>query len=281
MSQELGGFVWLDMNIDLMFLGHFQITSDFVAFESYWEEQLSKYETISGLREYLCVFLFIKGKALLLQGRLEEAKKIYERMTGLEKPNDLPENMLSRALMSAKIAIYEDQFLMAEGILRQVANIQQQAPYSILFGDARVLLCILYYRWEKIDEAVSELKPTLADYQRLGLPGLLALEAKHLVPLLRMAEERKVDFSVSDFLQILDIQYSDRSVVVSSTGEVLTSREMEVLRLIATGASNHDIASQLVISMPTVKSHVTNILRKLDVKSRTQAVAQARELLIL
>ena len=236
---------------------------------------------ISGLREYLCVFLFIKGKALLLQGRLEEAKNIYERMMGLEKPNDLPENMLSRALMGAKIAIDEEQFQMAEGILRQVANIQRQAPYSILFGDARVLLCILYYRWGKFDEALSELKPALADYQRLGLPGLLALEAKNLVPLLHMAEERKVDFSVSDLLEILDAQYSDRSVVVSSTGEVLTSREMEVLRLIATGASNHDIASQLVISMPTVKSHVTNILRKLDVKSRTQAVAQARELLII
>jgi LuxR family maltose regulon positive regulatory protein len=56
----------------------------------------------------------------------------------------------------------------------------------------------------------------------------------------------------------------------------LTRREQEVLRWLSAGASNQDIAEALVISLDTVKKHVSNLLGKLGVTSRTQAVAQAR-----
>jgi NarL family two-component system response regulator LiaR len=55
----------------------------------------------------------------------------------------------------------------------------------------------------------------------------------------------------------------------------LTEREMEVLKLIARGYSNERIAEQLVISMGTVKGHVSNILNKLHLVDRTQAAAYA------
>jgi len=52
----------------------------------------------------------------------------------------------------------------------------------------------------------------------------------------------------------------------------LTSREIDVLRLIATGNANKEIAHQLSIAEETVKSHVTNILAKLGANDRTHAV---------
>lgn len=52
----------------------------------------------------------------------------------------------------------------------------------------------------------------------------------------------------------------------------LTPRELQVLRLMAYGEDNQKIADALYISMKTVKNHITNILRKLEVKDRTQAV---------
>ncbi len=58
--------------------------------------------------------------------------------------------------------------------------------------------------------------------------------------------------------------------------EPLTERELEVLRLVAGGASNRDIAAQLILSVGTVKKHTNNIFGKLGVQSRTQAIAKAR-----
>ncbi|NDJ24559.1 response regulator [Nostoc sp. B(2019)] len=59
----------------------------------------------------------------------------------------------------------------------------------------------------------------------------------------------------------------------------LTPREKEVLRLIATGASNREIAQELYISEGTVKNHVTNILNRLDLRDRTQAAIFANTFL--
>ncbi len=63
--------------------------------------------------------------------------------------------------------------------------------------------------------------------------------------------------------------------------EQLSEREMEVLRLIAGGLSNREIAEKLFITVGTAKTHANNIYRKLDVRSRTQAVARATELGLL
>ena len=63
--------------------------------------------------------------------------------------------------------------------------------------------------------------------------------------------------------------------------EPLTERETEVLRLISTGMTNREVADQLVISVGTVKRHVTNIHGKLGASNRTQATARANELNLL
>jgi len=63
--------------------------------------------------------------------------------------------------------------------------------------------------------------------------------------------------------------------------EPLTSRELEVLQLLAAGISNHAIARELVVSLDTVKKHVSHILGKLGAASRTEAVARARQLALI
>jgi LuxR family transcriptional regulator, maltose regulon positive regulatory protein len=71
-----------------------------------------------------------------------------------------------------------------------------------------------------------------------------------------------------------------RHVAVTVPGliEPLTSREMQVLELLAAGSPNHQVASDLVVTIDTVKKHVTHVLGKLGAANRTEAVTRARQL---
>lgn len=61
----------------------------------------------------------------------------------------------------------------------------------------------------------------------------------------------------------------------------ISNRELEVLKLMAKGLSNQEIADSLFVSLNTIKTHTSNLLEKLDAKRRTQAVENAKKLQIL
>jgi LuxR family transcriptional regulator, maltose regulon positive regulatory protein len=67
----------------------------------------------------------------------------------------------------------------------------------------------------------------------------------------------------------------------SALTEPISPRELEVLRLVAAGLSNQEIAERLVVGLSTVKKHINNLYGKLEVKSRTQALKRAREIGVL
>jgi LuxR family maltose regulon positive regulatory protein len=64
---------------------------------------------------------------------------------------------------------------------------------------------------------------------------------------------------------------------IQNLAEPLSERELEVLRLVAAGYSDRQIAEELVVVVGTAKRHLNNIYGKLSVHSRTQALARARE----
>lgn len=61
----------------------------------------------------------------------------------------------------------------------------------------------------------------------------------------------------------------------------ISRREYEVLELIAQGLSNQEIAEKLFVSLPTVKTHSSNLFLKLNVRRRTEAIKKAKELMLL
>ncbi len=114
-------------------------------------------------------------------------------------------------------------------------------------------------------------------------------EGAPMAALLRRAASRGVAPAyVSKLLDALDAEAPMRrgptgpaSPLAQPLEDHLSERELEVLRLIAAGLSNRDIAQELVLTTGTVKKHINNIFTKLNVRSRTQAVSQASEINLL
>jgi len=78
----------------------------------------------------------------------------------------------------------------------------------------------------------------------------------------------------------LDRSGLDRAAL-GAAGAALTSREIEVLRLVATGSTNREIAERLYLSEGTVKNHISRILGRLGLRDRTQAAIYARDHFLL
>jgi two-component system, NarL family, response regulator LiaR len=109
------------------------------------------------------------------------------------------------------------------------------------------------------------------DAVRAGAIGYLLKDAQadELCRAIRAAAAGQVQLSPKAAERLV------REVRAPTSPEALTERETEVLRLLAHGRSNKEIAHDLVISEKTVKTHVSNILAKLGVSSRTQAALYA------
>ena len=84
-----------------------------------------------------------------------------------------------------------------------------------------------------------------------------------------------------DRVSVSLVSQSPGLLISRSLVEPLSARELEVLRLIASGKSNAEVARTLVIAISTVKTHTNSIFGKLQVTSRTQAIARAREMQLL
>ncbi|MBI4322581.1 MAG: AAA family ATPase [Chloroflexi bacterium] len=282
-SRRLGGFHFLDWEVDIVLTTAHLMRGDYASSERLWAARLPWYEQTPAIRPWTATFLYCLGRAQWMQGNLEQARKTQARMSSLVDAQYFPELAISRALMRVLLEIAERRYAEAERILRPAVELEQANPHCLVFGNARLLLAYLYLSWNRPQQAMSELAPMLARCQGDGMPGLILREGAAIVaPLLRLAAERGVHAAyAAHLLSLLGVKAEARRVDVPETGETLTPREIEVLRLVAAGASNKAITEQLVITESTAKTHVTSILRKLNVTSRTQAAARARELQIV
>jgi DNA-binding NarL/FixJ family response regulator len=109
------------------------------------------------------------------------------------------------------------------------------------------------------------------DAMRAGAIGYLLkdTQADELCAAIKAAAAGQVQLSPEAARRLM------REVKAPESPETLTPRETEVLRLLAQGKSNKEIAADLVIGIKTVKTHVSSVLSKLDVSSRTQAALHA------
>jgi LuxR family maltose regulon positive regulatory protein len=114
-----------------------------------------------------------------------------------------------------------------------------------------------------VDEGakVGELLSAILEARQRGHPDATRIPARYLAKLLAIHAQESATPGAGERLS-----------------EPLSERELEVLALVASGKSNLEIASSLFVSLSTVKTHINNLYRKLGARSRTQAIARARDL---
>jgi DNA-binding NarL/FixJ family response regulator len=149
----------------------------------------------------------------------------------------------------------------------ELDGIEATRRVTALDPPARVLVLTTF----DLDEYVYE-------SLRAGASAFLLKDApeQQLVAAVRVVADGGSLFSPSVTRRLIE-QFVRPASPSDAALEELTPREQEVLRLVARGRSNADIAAELVVSEHTAKTHVASILQKLDLRNRVQAVVLAYE----
>jgi LuxR family maltose regulon positive regulatory protein len=153
--------------------------------------------------------------------------------------------------------------------------------------DILVLQALGYQAQGDLPAALLPLQHALALAEPEGYVRMFLDEGPSMMELLREASAREIMPDYTDKLLAAfeaEKRNSEGKPALSPAQpliEPLSQRELEVLRLIDQGLSNREIGERLFLALSTVKGHNRNIFDKLQVQSRTEAVARARELGLL
>ena len=173
----------------------------------------------------------------------------------------------------------ERAYAQAEQAFREALREEGNFQVTRAISSARVMLAYALLTRGQSLESMDIFRPFLVESEILNLAGRLMRENPIVIPLLRHAHERKI---CPEYVEhILEMLGAPRNAEEASGWEALSDRELEVLRVMAEGLGNRDIAERLFVSEATVKTHVQRIMRKLDANSRTHAVTRGRELMLL
>ncbi|CAA9527698.1 MAG: hypothetical protein AVDCRST_MAG73-647 [uncultured Thermomicrobiales bacterium] len=204
----------------------------------------------AGTLRYLGLIHLDRGDLIRSAAAIEEALTL-DRDTADDDREGISQSLVTLAVLAAAAGLPAASARLrgaADGLREQIALGPYLLPERLAFDHAR-------------DAALAA----------LGEPAFAAAWTE--------GRNRTIEQSEADIAAVLA---AARSCPVAANaadpayGTGITPRELEVLGLIAEGRSNREIAGALFVSPRTVDNHVTNLLAKLDVKSRTAAIAEAR-----
>jgi len=218
---------------------------------------------------YLSEVIQARVDALIRQGNLNTA-------ADLARQNDLPEYT---ARVSLARGDSDSVLTTLEPLYRQVEAMnhpQRLLKISALYASA------LFHNGKNV-EALEILEKALIMGKPGGFIRTFLDEGESMWQLLIEADNQGI---MPDYTRRLLAAFSGETAISGRTGnsipiDSLSQRELEVLRLIAQGLSNREIAEKLYLALSTVKGHSRMIFDKLHVQRRTEAVAKGRELGLL
>jgi LuxR family maltose regulon positive regulatory protein len=234
----------------------------------------------------------------LLQGQLEQAEhwaarhKLHfdDRLPSPLSRYDYLEYMTLARILLTQGRLQRKPMALKEALLLldQLRTISTRRNLAGWLREIQILTSLVMLAQGQTRQALLTLGPVLAEAEPEGYIRLFADEGEGMAHLL--AQITPFTSASPDYIQLLQtalvpIPQAPATLSLSTERQALpgplSTRELEVLQLVALGLSNQEIADRLVISLHTVKLHVKHLLAKLAVSNRTQAVAYAHELHLL
>lgn len=185
--------------------------------------------------------------------------------------------------MLTRVLLAQDRPGPALGLLGRLLSTAESQGRTGSVIEIRALRALALARGGDETAAVAELTTALTLASPRGHIRVFADEGTPMAALLSQVlaaqrSERQVPLGYLATILRASSPADDADATAPGLIEPLTSREMQVLELLAAGSPNQRIAEDLVVTLDTVKKHVTHLLGKLGAVNRTEAVARARQL---
>jgi len=225
-----------------------------------------------------------RARLWLEQGKLADARHWAEtRRLSADGKLDLRREVEYLTLVRILLAEHN-----VDDAARLLSRLQRAMESTGRQGDliaVLVLQAVVSYMQADTSSALAVLERAACLAHSEGYVRVFLDEGKPMESLLKIATTKWRDHDLLAYARKLLASLTDEGVPPAEAQVphmgVLSERELEVLRLVASGCSNKAIASELVIAIGTAKRHTANIFDKLDVRNRTEAVARARQLGLL
>jgi LuxR family transcriptional regulator, maltose regulon positive regulatory protein len=212
------------------------------------------------------------------QGNLEKASDIVQE-SGITANDKIPYLREPEFLALLRLLLAQGDYITSLSLSKRLL---QQAETGKRMGrviEVLVLQALIFQGSKEVEQALAAMKKALSLAKPERYIRTFIDEGEPMVRLLHLARSRQIETQyVTDLLNASQKASRITQPPSQLLSEPLTAREVELLKLIESGSSNQEIAEKLVISIATVKRHISNIYTKLDVKTRTQAIAIGKEL---
>jgi LuxR family transcriptional regulator, maltose regulon positive regulatory protein len=230
--------------------------------------------------QHLSALIGLKAQCLIRLGKLAEADDALRQLAA-QANKAIPFAHHGRVYLSlAQLHMAQGNLPVAEQTLDRLFEFSQRSGQLRWVMPIQILRAVVYQTRRDLSQALSALEAAMDLSEPAGFIQEFLDEGEPMRQLLHEAIRHQVKPEFAQ--QLLNRFPSDRPAEKPiGLVEPLSDREIEVLKLVAEGLSNQEIAARLYLSLRTVKFHTSNIYGKLGVKSRTEAVAKARDLRLL
>ena len=233
-----------------------------------------------------------RARLCLDEGRIDEGAECINRLERLAAEYPAPTNCawsdihryaaLARAYLASAEERFDDAISILNGLQREFDSVHN--VYLALRVETH--LATVRFRAKQVAEALGSFGGIVTEFAHAGIYQTILDEGPEVGPLLAAFQEKAERTGGSpelmSYISNLSAAWRSRyqsepqQAPTSAVAESLSARESDILRLIAEGLSNKEIARNLAIAPETVKSHMKHIFTKLNVEKRAQAVSRAQ-----